>query len=52
MLNVFLTGENKGICKGKQYWFKKKVKTKYALVLNPDTILEKNTIKNFLISRK
>ena len=26
------------------------VKTRYALVLNPDTILDKNAVKNFLIS--
>jgi GT2 family glycosyltransferase len=30
----------------------KKVKTKYALVLNPDTILEKEAIKNFFITAK
>ena len=30
----------------------KLVKTRYALVLNPDTILDKNAVENFLISAK
>ena len=52
MLNVFLTGENKGYSVANNIGLKSKVKTKYALVLNPDTILDKNAIKNFLNTAK
>ncbi len=42
-----LTGENRGYSIANNIGLKL-VKTKFALVLNPDTILEKNAIKNFL----
>ena len=42
-----LTGENRGYSVANNIGLKL-VKTKYALVLNPDTILQKNAIKNFL----
>ena len=42
-----LTGENLGYAKGNNLGLSK-VKSKFALVLNPDTLLEKNTIDNFL----
>ena len=44
-----LTGENLGYAKGNNLGLSK-VKSKFALVLNPDTILEKNTIDNFFIT--
>ncbi len=46
-VNCILSGENKGYSTANNIGLNK-VKTKYALVLNPDTILEKNSIKNFL----
>ena len=45
--NCILTGENRGYSVANNIGLKL-VKTKYALVLNPDTILEKNAIENFL----
>mgnify|MGYP001177864289 FL=1 len=42
-----LTGENKGYAAANNIGLKN-VKTRYALVLNPDAILEKNAISNFL----
>ena len=50
-VNCILTGENKGYATANNIGLNC-VKTKYALVLNPDTILEKNAIKNFLITSK
>ena len=44
-----LAGENKGYAVANNIGLKN-VDTKYALVLNPDTILEKNAIKNFFSS--
>ena len=44
-----LTGENLGYAKGNNLGLSK-VKSKFALVLNPDTLLEKNTIDNFFIT--
>ncbi len=44
-----LTGENKGYAASNNIGLSK-VKTKYALVLNPDTILKNDAIKNFLIT--
>tara|TARA_B100001248_G_scaffold201197_1_gene155420 strand:- start:3306 stop:4133 length:828 start_codon:yes stop_codon:yes gene_type:complete len=44
-----LTGGNKGYSIGNNIGLKK-VRSKYALILNPDTILEKNAIKNFFIT--
>ena len=46
-VNCILSGENKGYSTANNIGLNK-VKSKYALVLNPDTILEKNSIKNFL----
>ena len=48
-INCILTGENKGYSVANNIGLIS-VKTKYALVLNPDTIVEKNAIKNFLVS--
>jgi len=48
-VECYLTGDNKGYSVANNIGLSK-VKTKYALVLNPDTTLEKDTIKNFLIS--
>ncbi len=42
----YLTGENLGYAKGNNFGLTK-VTTKYALILNPDAILEKDTIDNF-----
>jgi N-acetylglucosaminyl-diphospho-decaprenol L-rhamnosyltransferase len=48
-VNCILTGENKGYSIANNIGLRL-VKTKYALVLNPDTILDKNAINNFLIA--
>ena len=50
-LKCILTGGNKGYAVANNIGLKS-VKTNYALVLNPDTILDKNAIHNFLISAK
>ena len=44
-----LLGKNEGYSKSNNIGLSK-VKSKYALVLNPDTVVEENTIENFLIS--
>ena len=41
-----LTGENLGYAKGNNFGLSK-VDTKYALILNPDTVIEKNSLDNF-----
>ena len=46
-VKCILTGENKGYSKANNIGLNL-VTTKYALILNPDTTLEKNAIKNFL----
>ena len=46
-INCILTGENKGYASANNVGLKL-VKTKYALVLNPDALLDKNAIGNFL----
>ena len=48
-VNCILMGENKGYSVANNIGLHS-VKTKYALVLNPDTILDKDAIKNFFIS--
>ena len=48
-LRCYLTGENLGYTKGNNLGLSK-VKTKFALILNPDAHLEKDTIDNFLKS--
>ena len=45
-VECILTGENFGYGKANNIGLKK-VKTKYALILNPDTTLEASTFKNF-----
>ena len=45
-VKCILTGENKGYASANNIGLKI-VKTKYALVLNPDTTLNKDTLKNF-----
>ena len=46
-----LTGENRGYATANNIGLNK-VRTKYALILNPDTILEENAIDNFFIRVK
>ena len=46
-VECIMTGENLGYAKGNNLGLSK-IKSKYALILNPDCILEKNAIKNFL----
>ena len=48
-VKCILTGENLGYAKGNNLGLSK-VKTKFALILNPDAKLEKKTIEQFLIS--
>ena len=50
-VNCVLTGENKGYSIANNIGLEL-VQTKYALVLNPDTVLDKSAIKNFLFSVK
>ena len=52
-LNVkcILTGKNLGYANGNNLGLTK-VKTKFSLILNPDTILEKNSLDNFFKSAK
>ena len=49
-VNCILTGENKGYSVANNIGLKL-VKTKYALILNPDTTLDKEAIKNFFLSK-
>ena len=48
-VECILTGENKGYSVANNIGLQK-TKTKYALLLNPDTIVAKDTIKNFFIA--
>ena len=48
-VQCILTGENLGYAKGNNLGLSK-VKSKYALILNPDALLEKNTLINFINS--
>ena len=48
-VRCIIAGENLGYAKGNNLGLSK-VKTKYALILNPDSILEKDTIDNFFIT--
>ena len=50
-VNCILVGENKGYAIANNIGLKS-VKTKYALVLNPDTILDKDAIKNFFTTKE
>jgi N-acetylglucosaminyl-diphospho-decaprenol L-rhamnosyltransferase len=46
-VNCFLAGENLGYAKGNNLGLSK-VESKYALILNPDAVLERNSINNFI----
>ena len=48
-VKCILVGENKGYSVANNIGLKL-VKSKYALILNPDTVLEKDAIKNFFIT--
>ena len=48
-LKCILTGQNLGYAKGNNLGLSK-VKSKYALILNPDVILDTDTLDNFLIA--
>jgi N-acetylglucosaminyl-diphospho-decaprenol L-rhamnosyltransferase len=50
-VTCILSGENIGYGRGNNIGLKK-VKTKYALILNPDTVLHQNTLEAFLASTK
>ncbi len=50
-VRCILSGDNKGYAVGNNIGLKR-VSTKFALVLNPDATLEKNTINNFFDSIK
>ena len=50
-VNCTLAGENLGYAKGNNLGLSK-VKTEYALILNPDAILENDTIDNFFSAAK
>ncbi len=50
-IECILTGENKGYSVANNIGLSQ-VTSKYSLVLNPDTILEKNTLNNFLNTAK
>ncbi len=50
-IECIVSEENLGYGKANNFGLKK-VKTKYALVLNPDTVLETNALNNFLIAAK
>ena len=45
-IKFILSGENLGYAKGNNLGLSK-VKSKYALILNPDVVVDKETIKNF-----
>ena len=45
----YLSGENLGYGKGNNLGLSK-VKSKYALIINPDAILESDAIKNFIVT--
>ena len=48
-VNCFLSGENLGYAKGNNFGLSK-VKTNYALILNPDTTLNSSTLDQLLIT--
>ena len=50
-VTCYLSNENLGYAKGNNLGISK-VKTKYALILNPDALLSQNAIENFFISAK
>ncbi len=50
-VKCILMNENKGYAIANNFGLKS-VKTKYALILNPDTVLDKNAVKNFFSTTK
>tara|TARA_B100001248_G_scaffold3960_1_gene2972 strand:- start:1388 stop:2221 length:834 start_codon:yes stop_codon:yes gene_type:complete len=50
-INCILVGNNNGYSIANNIGLKS-VKTKYALILNPDTILDKDAIKNFFLAKE
>ena len=50
-VKCFLTGDNLGYARGNNFGLSK-VKSQYALILNPDAILHPGTLDNFLLSVK
>ena len=50
-INCILVGDNNGYSIANNIGLKS-VKTKYALILNPDTILDKYAIKNFFLAKE
>ena len=50
-VKFILTGDNLGYGKANNIGLQN-VKTKYALILNPDTILFDNTLENFIVATK
>jgi len=50
-VQCFLTGDNKGYAVGNNLGLSK-IETRYALVLNPDTLIEKNALEMFLNNAK
>ena len=48
-VDCYLANENLGYAKGNNLGLSK-VKTNYALILNPDTVLKKDAIKNFFLN--
>ena len=50
-VQCFLSGQNLGYAKGNNFGLSK-VKTKYALILNPDTVLKGDTLDQLLITAK
>jgi len=50
-VKLILTGDNLGYGKANNIGLRN-VKTKYALVLNPDTVLHDKTLENFIIATK
>ena len=48
-VKCFLTGDNLGYAKGNNFGLSK-VKSQYALILNPDAIIQPGTLNNFLLS--
>ena len=50
-VQCYLSGENLGYANGNNFGLAK-VKSKYALILNPDAKLENDTLEKFLITAK
>ena len=48
-VSCILTGKNLGYANGNNFGLSR-VKSKFALILNPDTYVEKNSLENFLVT--